>query len=219
MADRQPVCGRRGNRRVDAVGTFVRRRHECDSGHGFRPASPPPSPAVVAANRARRIRRTAGGSVSIRAYQPARDHAAIRRCVGALQDFERRLEASLPDGGSIAERYADFIIDRWAASRGQIFVAATGAKIVGFVCVLNGVQPDEPDEDPREYAYVTDLFVLPGLRRQGLARRLMERAMICARDEGMAIVRVGVLAKNRVGRGLYRRLGFAEYQVQLVKRL
>jgi len=85
--------------------------------------------------------------------------------------------------------------------------------------VLAEVLPEQPDEDQAAYAYISDLVVLPSYRRQGIARELLRHAEAYAGARGAKLLRIGVLAKNRIARDLYGKLGFEDYQLQLVKKL
>ena len=155
----------------------------------------------------------------IRDYEPARHHHQLLGCLVELQDFERGLEPALPEGQPMAATYLAFLLDRCTRSSGKVFVAEVDDTVAGFVCVLARVLPEEPDEDQVEYAYISDLAVVPSYRKRGLGRTLLQHAEAFARDRGAKILRVGVLAKNRVAWELYRKMGFADYQVQLLKRL
>lgn len=153
----------------------------------------------------------------IRDYEASRHRRQLRACVVELQDFERGLEATLPKGEAMADRYLAHMLDRCAGSAGRIFVAEADGGVVGFVGVLARVVP-EPDE-AQAYAYVSDLVVLPAYRRRGIGRALLERAEAYARGEGARALRVGVLAKNEAAARLYRSLGFGDYTTQLNKPL
>jgi ribosomal protein S18 acetylase RimI-like enzyme len=153
----------------------------------------------------------------IRECDPVRDRSGLRACVVELQDFERNIEPTLPKGEEMADRYLAHMLRRCADGTGRIYVAEADGLIVGFVGVLARVVP-EPDES-QAYAYVSDLVVLPPYRRRGLGQALLERAEAYARREGARTLRVGVLARNDGAGRLYRRLGFADYTVQLTKPL
>ena len=119
----------------------------------------------------------------------------------------------------MADAYLAFLLDRCERCSGKVFVAEVDDSVVGFVSVLAKVLPEEPDEDQAEYAYIADLVVLPSYRQQGLGRTLLQRAEAFARGRGAKILRVGVLEKNRLASDLYHKVGFADYHVQLIKRL
>jgi len=155
----------------------------------------------------------------IRDYEPARHRDQLRSCVVELQEFERGLEPALPQGEEMADAYLAFLLERCSRASGRIFVAEVDHTVVGFVGVLAKFPPEEPDEDPTPYAYISDLVVLATYRRRGIGRALLERAEAFARSSGASVLRVGVLAKNQVAGNLYRGMGFTDYQVQLIKRV
>jgi ribosomal protein S18 acetylase RimI-like enzyme len=76
----------------------------------------------------------------------------------------------------------------------------------------------EPDEG-QAYAHVSDLVVLSAYRRRGIGRALLERAEAYARGAGARTLRVGVLVKNEAAGRLYRRIGFNDYTIQMLKPL
>jgi GNAT superfamily N-acetyltransferase len=154
----------------------------------------------------------------IREWSPGRERATLRPLVVVLQDFERGLEPTLPGGEAMADAYLTFLVERCARFAGRMFVAEEAGGAAGFVCVLTRVPPDGPDDAIEEYAYVSDLVVCPEHRGQGLGRRLLARAEAAARESGARSLQIGVLARNRVAHELYRRMGFGDFQVRLVKR-
>jgi len=158
-------------------------------------------------------------SFLIRDYDSARDGHRLRQCVVELQEFERRLEPSLPQGEAMADPYLAFLLERCARSSGRILVAEKDNTVAGLVAVLTRVSPEEPDEARQEYAYISDLVVVARYRGRGLGRILLEHAEALARKSGATTLRVGVLAKNHIAHGLYQQLGFNDFQVQMVKDL
>jgi ribosomal protein S18 acetylase RimI-like enzyme len=155
----------------------------------------------------------------IRDYDPARDRAALRECFAALQDFERGIEGALPAGAAVADAYVDFMLRQCAAWDGWVLVAEEDGRVVGFVCTWARVPPDDPAMDPRPYAHVSDLVVLPAWRGRGIGRALLARAEAGARGRGAHRLRIGVLAGNERARRLYASLGFREAYVFLAKPL
>jgi len=94
-----------------------------------------------------------------------------------------------------------------------------GAEVVGFVSAWARVPQDELDEPPGEYAAISDLVVRPAFRRRGLGRRLLAEAERYARSHGAATLKIGVLTRNAGAHRLYEEAGFADYRVQMTKRL
>jgi ribosomal protein S18 acetylase RimI-like enzyme len=155
----------------------------------------------------------------IRDYDAARDRQQLRECIVCLQEHERGLEPALPEGPAMADDYLAFLVDRCARLSGTLMVAEVEGRVAGFVSVFGKVPPEEPDEEQAEYAYVSDLVVLPAYRGQGLGRGLLEAAQAFARAHGARTIWIGVLSRNRAARELYQELGFMPYHLQMVKRL
>ncbi len=155
----------------------------------------------------------------IREYQPSTDAHPLRACFVELQEHERGIEASLLPGEEIADGYLDRMFSRCAALDGRVFVAEVEGGLCGFVCVWGKVSPEELDEDPRPYAYVSDLVVSAPHRRRGIGRQLLDHAEAYARTVGAGRLRIGVLAGNADAWRLYRACGFEDYLVQLRKGL
>ncbi len=156
---------------------------------------------------------------TIRPYDPARDRASVRACGVELQDFERKIEPSLPRGEAMADAYLDHVLERVGQHAGRLLVAEIAGEVVGFVAVLGRVPRDAPDDEPIVHAYVSDLVVLPAHRGRGLGRQLLAAAEDHARSLGTRWLDIGVLWNNPEAARLYRRFGFADFRIQMRKRL
>jgi ribosomal protein S18 acetylase RimI-like enzyme len=78
---------------------------------------------------------------------------------------------------------------------------------------------EELDEEPIEYAFISDLVVLPAYRSQGIGRLLLQAAEAYARAQGAASLELTVLVKNESAVRLYNRYGFRGYHYLLKKDL
>lgn len=67
---------------------------------------------------------------------------------------------------------------------------------------------------PAKRLHISAVWVEPGARRQGLARRLLEHAFAWGRAQGCTAVQLNVLLPNPA-RELYRALGFEELRVEM----
>lgn len=83
-------------------------------------------------------------------------------------------------------------------------IAEVNGEAAGFAClrVLRCVCYAEP------YAEVTEMYVRPAHRREGVGRALMLFAEQLAREAGAHQVKVLTGADNAEGQGLYRALGY-----------
>lgn len=147
------------------------------------------------------------------------DVPALRDCIVALQEFERRIDPRLRPGETMAAAYWELILERCRKAHGRVLVADLDGVVAGFAVVLTRVPFTELDDPEGEYALVSDLVVLPEYRRRGIGSLLLERAGTVARDAGATCLRIGVLAANRSARDLYAAAGFEPYLEILEKKL
>jgi ribosomal protein S18 acetylase RimI-like enzyme len=71
---------------------------------------------------------------------------------------------------------------------------------------------------PCELLHIHAVYVDEAHRRRGIARHLIERAMTWGRKHGCTLVELNVLANNPA-QHLYRALGFAVFQYEMVRTL
>ena len=157
-------------------------------------------------------------SGSIRAYR-REDRAGLAACIVELQEFERVLEPDRVDGAQIVARNLADVLTMVEQHRGQIFVAELAAAVVGFVSVRLEHDADLYTSTLADYAYIADLVVLPSVRRQGYGTALLLRAEDYARQQGMRMLKIHVLAKNEHATAVYLQAGFRPYELALLKPL
>jgi ribosomal protein S18 acetylase RimI-like enzyme len=63
-------------------------------------------------------------------------------------------------------------------------------------------------------ASIQGVYVRPQLRRRGIARRLLEALIELARQQGVEILQLAVMADSAPARRLYADLGFVEYGLE-----
>ena len=131
-----------------------------------------------------------------------------------FETIQRHRESMFRDSGRpdevIAELKAPFAA--WLAPRlsdGRYFgwlVEDAGAVVagLGMMEIEWPPHPSHPTSDKR--GYILNVYVEPSHRRQGLARRLMDAAMVEAKARGLEYI---VLHATEQGRPLYTSLGWA----------
>lgn len=72
---------------------------------------------------------------------------------------------------------------------------------------------------PVPFGFVYDVWVLPGVRRQGVATALLNHAIAWCRRQGLTALKLEVGARNAAARGLYASEGFVEERVSMGKTL
>lgn len=122
----------------------------------------------------------------------------------------RRMFAEMGVGDEAGHEKMTIAFAAWAQrtmQAGEFFTwfACDGDTVVGGAGLLLLDWPPAPDGDVGRRGYVYNVFVEPGYRRQGIARRLMDAALDFARQQGIRRVR---LHASEAGRALYVSMGF-----------
>src|SRR5262249_49029378 len=102
---------------------------------------------------------------------------------------------------------------------GVVLVAEMDAAVVGFVTIWTRYRSCEPDDDPAEHGFVSDLVVLAKHRGRGIGRRLFRAAEARAREGGARKMCLSVKAGNAGARFLYAAEGFEDAEIYLEKPL
>ncbi|HEU5370070.1 MAG TPA: GNAT family N-acetyltransferase [Ktedonobacterales bacterium] len=156
--------------------------------------------------------------MDIRPYQPT-DQEQAEQCIIELQDYERALEPDRVDGNAIAQRYLHYLLATCQSKTGRLFVAEVDGQVVGLVCLWLEREPESFLTTLADYAYISDLVVLSAYRRQGIGSALLQQAEVFALEQGATALRIGVLAQNHAAHAAYRKAGFREYEISLLKPL
>jgi GNAT superfamily N-acetyltransferase len=97
---------------------------------------------------------------------------------------------------------------RSGSSPWRCWVLDDGEQLLGHVCVqLFEKVPNPIRDEPERHAYVTNFYVVPEMRRQGLGERLLTKALSWCRARGTDAI---ILWATSESKSLYRRCGFVE---------
>jgi ribosomal protein S18 acetylase RimI-like enzyme len=138
----------------------------------------------------------------------------IRRATEDDRDLLRELweefETELDQPDYLRERWDDAWADLSESVRNGIaLVAENDGRALGFLfCVLG--------DRGRRTAHVTDLYVRPEARGEGVGRELLAGVVTPAREAGLDHVSLEVLLANHDARRLYDRLGFVAVDMFMV---
>jgi GNAT superfamily N-acetyltransferase len=90
----------------------------------------------------------------------------------------------------------------------RCWVLDDGEQLLGHVCVqLFEKIPNPVDDEPELHAYVTNFYIVPEMRSQGLGKRLLNKALSWCRAQGADAI---ILWATPRSRSLYRRYGMVE---------
>jgi len=119
-------------------------------------------------------------------------------------------------GGTAA---MDLLHQRAADSDGVVLVGEIGGAVIAHLVLTFERFGPFVREDLRDYALVADLFVRAAHRGGGIGRALIAEAERRAIARGMPRIMLGVVHGNRAAERSYRRQGFRDYALELVKDL
>lgn len=149
-----------------------------------------------------------------------RDRDRLVAAIADQQDYEGALHDTRRPGAEIAEAYLAEIRELAAANHGAIFVAEISGDFAGYAAGWVAQETNmEETPDSNRYGYVSDAYVVPQRRGQGVVGRLLEALETHLRKTGVTRLRIGVLANNASALRAYRKHGFQPYEAVLEKKL
>ena len=158
--------------------------------------------------------------VTIRDYRPS-DRGHLAHSLESLQDHLVRLDPwqRVARARDYSSKVVPHRLRQVRQNHGFILVAEANGVSVGVVIGwLRRFGPHERTEDvPTRMGYVVDLAVLPGWRGNGVGSKLLSAAEGRFRKARCDQVGLGVFAPNRGARRLYRRRGYSDRGLWLVK--
>jgi ribosomal protein S18 acetylase RimI-like enzyme len=150
----------------------------------------------------------------IRAMQ-ATDAPAIVDLWAALVAQHRQLTTDLPEAApNGAARYVKRLIQRLDDLDTRILVAEAEGQVVGFALgMMVDFMPDIFSMEP--CGYLSDIYVHPAYRHQGVGRRLMEAMLGWFRDKRAAYIELSVAVHNAEAIAFWKALGGREVMVRM----
>jgi adenine phosphoribosyltransferase len=142
--------------------------------------------------------------------------------IGAVFAEENAFHTDLlPDRFQIAEpimthAWFDAILED---ENQALLVAERREEIVGVLLAVIEASPNDPICRPRRYAYVAELAVAEGYRRQGIGRALMQAAERWAVSQGVNEIELNVWEANAGAITFYERLGYETIQRRMKRTL
>ena len=99
----------------------------------------------------------------------------------------------------------------------QVLVAESDGQVIGYI--LFRVRTDLPLSSPHRMATIYDLYVRPDFRHRGVATKLLAEALEAMKSRGVTLVTITALVANEPALRLYRKVGFRDFRLTLVKEL
>ena len=119
-----------------------------------------------------------------------------------LHDFNCEYGDFSPGVEALTERGREML----AAGEMTVLLAGEGPDGLAELRFRRSIWTDRPA------AYLEELYVVPGLRGQGIGRALLEAAMEVARDAGATIIDLNTSDDDTAAIGLYESTGFTNLE-------
>lgn len=105
--------------------------------------------------------------------------------------------------------YESYLMLHLRSPKSLVFAATEGGVAEAFCCAY--VCQNLPMFLPAQFGYLSDLFVAPAWRRQGVGRRLFREACAFCRAHGVGGMQLQVYHRNGPGRAFWDALGFEPF--------
>lgn len=153
-------------------------------------------------------------------YRSFRDDD-LKFVLNALVDGNKNLmnpkkTAAITDKTFLKQARADFVTLRNQAKRPDYaMVAIHNGRRIGFVWATM----EQSSLTGDKYAWLRNVYILPELCGQGVAKVLIRMAEEWAAEQGAGDMRREIWSKNKKGKDLYKFLEYKPHIVQVSKRL
>lgn len=154
-------------------------------------------------------------NIVIRPAQDA-DRVMLLSFVRELNLYEAAFEANRRTDADFPEPTLDVRLAETAAKDGIILVAVDGTgALSGWIAGHIEAGNVYVHDDLRRYGYISELFVDPARRGQGVAAALVEAVVAHVRSRGVRRLLVGALVGNAGALAAYEALGFRPHAIEL----
>jgi ribosomal protein S18 acetylase RimI-like enzyme len=151
--------------------------------------------------------------ITIEPYK-TKNLAAITRFVEAIQEHERSKVPELKPGAEIGKQYIEMLLKNVDEMNGIMLIAKSDGQAIGFVCTYIDEDDDLLLRDEfHSHAYISDIYVEPDWRGQGIAAKLLEAVENEMSARGCKQIRICSKATNLISLKCYDKAGYERYEV------
>lgn len=145
------------------------------------------------------------------------DYERLKEIKLKAKGSEKRYNRSLKSVRENRSKYLSYLKSDLTDGRRAVFVAMEKDRAVGMI--TGRIYTTLPIRRFPRKGHISNLFVMPGHRRKGVAMKLVRALLGWFREEGIKDVHLGVFLKNKSALAMFRKLGFGEYAMEMKKRL
>lgn len=128
---------------------------------------------------------------------------------------ERKHNKSLKPIDEVKRRYFSYLKKDLTFDNRAVIVAVENNKIIAMI--LGKIVDNLPIAKLKKRGYISNLYVLPGYRRRGVAQRLVTELIKWFRVNNIENLRLELYSKNKPALNIYDKLGFKEYAIKMKK--
>lgn len=155
-------------------------------------------------------------TVSIRLMQ-ASDRAAVIGLLIELTAHEAALSDDRTTGLDTAAACLADDAEKASETGGAQIVADIEGRVVGYLALQLGRAGPYVHDHLRDHVHIENIVVASEHRKAGIGQALLAEAERFARAAGRKVILLGVLPRNDLALSAYRRAGFAELSIEMVK--
>lgn len=155
-------------------------------------------------------------TVSIRLMQ-ASDRAAVIGLLVELTAHEAALSDDRTTGLDTAAACLADDAEKASETGGAQIVADIEGRVVGYLALQLGRAGPYVHDHLRDHVHIENIVVASEHRKAGIGQALLAEAERFARAAGRKVILLGVLPRNDLALSAYRRAGFAELSIEMVK--
>jgi ribosomal protein S18 acetylase RimI-like enzyme len=160
--------------------------------------------------------------IDIRKYQSS-DKLSIVRLMDKFGDYlvtvdQMKRTRRMP---GFSGYFTDKMLKNVDKYNGIIYIAENECQIVGFIAgVMRGQSKEELLESvPSKAGRIIELFIDEQFRGKGIGKRLMEKMEDYFRQYGSDVSKVEVFEPNVKAHNFYRKLGYQDRSIEMLKKL
>lgn len=150
--------------------------------------------------------------ILIRRFKP-KDSDSLEKLFVAMEVEEKIYYEDRADPEKVKDAYVKDIINETKGKDGLILVAQIHGEVVGYIAG----KVEFEIENKHKYFRIWDLSVLPNFRGKGVGSLLLNKLEHCVDEMGIKKIGMGVLSGNTRAYELYKRLGYKDYSIDLIK--
>jgi len=133
------------------------------------------------------------------------------------KEEERKLNKELEPVAKVKKHYAEYLNNDLKSAYRKLLVATDKSDIVGVILVK--LFRSLKVAGYKKRGYLSNLYVVPEYRKQGVGRKLTAKAISWLKSVGADEATLEIYENNLAARMLYEKLGFTTYSVKMMKRI